>query len=181
MTQISQEGKTRRGYRAYLELLDTADWLKGELRGPLASFGVAMGDFRVLTLLYKEGAQARPDIAKKRRIKRQNLNVIERRLMRRGWVGRMVLALPPVEFKRAHLANSRRDEKRQGHRLHVVGLTKEGKQFVGSVLPNHSKFVKALMRALDGREQESLFRICRKLRAGNPVRFSSEIMHEDDD
>jgi hypothetical protein len=60
----------------------------------------------------------------------------------------------------------------------VVGLTKIGKKFVADVLPNHTKMVKALLRALDGREQDTLSRLCRKLRAGNPVRYFAELTHE---
>lgn len=63
----------------------------------------------------------------------------------------------------------------------VVGMSAEGKRLVRRMLPRHSKYVHALMRALDAREQDSLFRICRKLRTGNPVRFFAEVMHEDDD
>jgi hypothetical protein len=38
--------------------------------------------------------------------------------------------------------------------------------------------VKAVLRALDGREQDTLSRLCRKLRAGNPVRYFAELTHE---
>ena len=63
-------------------------------------------------------------------------------------------------------------------RTSAVGLTKTGKRFIADVLPNHTKMVKALMRALDGRDQDTLSRLCRKLRAGNPVRFFAELRHE---
>jgi hypothetical protein len=36
--------KAGRALRAYMDLLDTAEWIKGELRGPLMSFDLAMGD-----------------------------------------------------------------------------------------------------------------------------------------
>jgi len=49
------------------------------------------------------------------------------------------------------------------------------------VLSIHSKLVKALMVALNAREQDSLFRVCRKPREGDVVRFVREITHEDDD
>jgi len=47
------------------------------------------------------------------------------------------------------------------------------------VLPRHSKLVKALMRVLDGREQKTLVRICQKLRAGDALKFVSELRMED--
>jgi hypothetical protein len=47
------------------------------------------------------------------------------------------------------------------------------------VLPQHAKIVKALMRVLEGREKESLIRICRKQREGDVVKYISELTHED--
>ncbi|HTZ73248.1 MAG TPA: hypothetical protein VMB47_04965 [Candidatus Aquilonibacter sp.] len=44
-----------------------------------------------------------------------------------------------------------------------------------------STLAKALMLALNAREQDSLFRICRKLREGDVARLVREITHEDDD
>ena len=101
------------------------------------------------------------------------------RLARRGWVGQMVVAVPPVEWGRAHLAKSRDGKPRTGRRIRAIGLTKSGKKFIGNVLPRHSKVVKAMMRALDGREQETMSRLWRKLRAGDIMKFVSEITHED--
>jgi hypothetical protein len=45
--------------------------------------------------------------------------------------------------------------------------------------PNHSKLVKSLLRVLDGREQGTLSRICRKLREGDVLKLIREITHED--
>jgi len=173
--------RTQRAFRAYVDLLDTAEWIKGELRGPLASFDLTMGEFRLLELLYREGALFVADITRRRRSHRQAVEVMIARLAKRGWTGRRVVTLPPVEFERAHLAKSKDGERRAGRRIKVVGLTKSGKRFIGNVLPSHSKVVKALMRALDGREQETMSRLCRKLRAGDVMKFTSELMHEDED
>ncbi len=52
----THQDKTDRAFRAYLELLDAAEWLKGELRVPLASFDVTLPELRVLHLLHTEGA-----------------------------------------------------------------------------------------------------------------------------
>jgi len=41
--------------------------------------------------------------------------------------------------------------------------------------------VKALMRAIDGRQQETLSQICRRLRAGDALKFVKEIMMEDEE
>jgi hypothetical protein len=50
---------------------------------------------------------------------------------------------------------------------------------VGNILPRHAKVVKAFMRALMGREQLSLSRLCNKLRERDVLKFVSEMTHED--
>ena len=52
----SQKDKTVRAFQAFLDVMDTADWFKNELRGPLESFDLTMGGFRLLEMLYREGA-----------------------------------------------------------------------------------------------------------------------------
>jgi DNA-binding MarR family transcriptional regulator len=170
--------RSKRAFRAYIDVLETAEWLKGELRGPLLLFDLTMGEFRLLELLHREGALFVPDVARRRRLHRQAVDVIIKRLSKRGFVMRKIVRLPPVDPKRAHVPASQRDDQREGIRTSVVGLTKIGKKFVADVLPNHTKMVKALLRALDGREQDTLSRLCRKLRAGNPVRYFAELTHE---
>jgi DNA-binding MarR family transcriptional regulator len=170
--------RSKRAFRAYIDVLETAEWLKGELRGPLLLFDLTMGEFRLLELLHREGALFVPDVARRRRLHRQAVDVIIKRLSKRGFVMRKIIRLPPVDPKRAHVPASQRDERREGIRTSVVGLTKIGKKFVADVLPNHTKMVKAVLRALDGREQDTLSRLCRKLRAGNPVRYFAELTHE---
>jgi DNA-binding MarR family transcriptional regulator len=177
----TREERTARAFRGYLELLDAVDWLKAEVRVPLASFGLTLGEFRTLHLLYREGALPMMEVSRRRRSERHNLAAMIARLEGFGWARRAVVTLPPVEFERAHLPKSRQHEKRRGRRLIVVGMTAQGKKFLGQVLSIHSKLVKALMLALNAREQDSLFRICRKLREGDIVKFVREMTHEDDD
>jgi DNA-binding MarR family transcriptional regulator len=172
--------KTQRAMQAYMDLFDTADWLKGELRVPMESFDLTMGEFRLLDLLNREGAQFVPDAARRRRTNLQNMKVMIKRLEGRGWVRRMIVALPPVPFEEMHRPKCKRGEKREGKRVSVVGLTASGKKFIREVLPRHSKLVKSLLRALDSREQMSLSRMCRKLREGDVVKFFREITHEDE-
>lgn len=177
----THQDKTDRAFRAYLELLDAAEWLKGELRVPLASFDVTLPELRVLHLLHTEGALPVVEVARRRRCKWNNSVVMIARMERRGWVRRGVVTLPPVEFERAHLADSMRDVERRGRRLTVVGLTRPGKKFMRNLLPNHAKLVKSLMRVLNAKEQDSLFRICRKLRVGDVLKFVHEITHREDE
>lgn len=176
--QPSPKDKILRALRAYLELLDTAEWLKNEVKAPLASFDLTINEFRVLELLDREGAQFVPELARKRMVPRQRIDEIVEQLGRRKWVGRRLVTLPPVEFARAHQAASMRDKPRSGRRVSVVGLTKPGKKFFRNVLPSHSKLVKAFMRALNGTEQESLTMLCRKLREGDVMKFVGELTME---
>lgn len=103
------------------------------------------------------------------------------RLGKRGWVRQMIVILPAVEFERSHLAKSEEDKPRNGRRIGVVGLTKAGKKFMKDVVPRYSKLVKAFMLALYAREQESLVRICEKLREGDVVKLVREIRIVDEE
>jgi hypothetical protein len=67
----NQEDKTVRAFQAFLNVMDTADWFKNELRGPLESFDLTMGGFRLLEMLYREGALPVPDVARRRLCTRQ--------------------------------------------------------------------------------------------------------------
>ncbi|MFZ0980830.1 MAG: MarR family transcriptional regulator [Candidatus Acidiferrales bacterium] len=174
--------KTQRALRAYVDLIDTGEWFKSELRGPLETFGVTMGEYRLLELLYHEGKLTVTDLAWKRRIKRQNAEVAIDRLGGYGWVRRRSVRLPPTPFhKGSNVAKSRWNEPRVGRRVSMVSLTKSGEKFIGNVLPRHSKLVKSLMRVLDAREQDTLSRICRKLREGDVMKFVREIRMEDEE
>ncbi|HUA01490.1 MAG TPA: MarR family transcriptional regulator [Candidatus Aquilonibacter sp.] len=163
--------RTQRAFRAYTDLIDTAEWLKNRLRGPLWSFDLTMGEFRLLELLYREKELLISDVLRKRKVRRQNMMVVIRRLIDRGYIRRFQVTLPPVEKSRVG----------RGRQASAIGLTKSGTKFIGVVLPNHSKLVKALMRAIDGRQQETLSQICRRLRAGDALKFVKEIMMEDEE
>lgn len=174
--------KTRRAMQAYLDLIDTAEWLKSELRAPLDSFDLTFGEFRLLELLDRKGPLTVRDAARERKSSRQNLKKASRRLERRGWARRVVVELPPAPFDESHKPRSKEDGKRKGRRVGVVALTPSGKRFVRDVMPNNSKMMKALMRVLDAREQLSLSRLCRKLRSGEALfKFLQEIRMVDED
>lgn len=177
----SQKEKTVRAFQAFLNVMDTADWFRNELRGPLESFDLSMPGFRVLEMLYREGALTVPDVARRRLCTRQNIYFVIAELEKRGWVRQMVVKVPAAAIRESRIAKLRRGIQRDGPRVAVVGLTKKGKEFVGTVVPRHVKVVKALMRALDGREQESLSKMCEKLREGDVVKFVREIQMQDEE
>jgi DNA-binding MarR family transcriptional regulator len=175
----TQKEKTQQAFRAYLELLHTADWLRAELRPQLEAFDLTMAGFRLLEMLYREGTVSQPLAAQELRCRRQNLNVIIAGLEQRRWVQRAITTYAPVEVAEGDLPKAKRGPSRVGKRVGVISLTPLGKKFIGNVLPRHAKMVKALMRVLEGREKESLIRICQKLREGDVVKYISELTHED--
>jgi len=177
----SQKEKTVRAFQAFLSVMDTADWFQNELRGPLESFDLSMPGFRVLEMLYREGALTVADVARRRLCTRQNIYFVLAGLEGRGWVRQMVVKVPAAAIKESRISKLRRGIQREGPRVAVIGLTKKGKEFVGNVLPRNVKVVKALMRALDGREQESLSKMCEKLREGDVAKFLHEIQMMDEE
>jgi len=179
--RLTHRQKSRRAMEAYMEMIDTADWLKGELRVPLESFDLTMGELRLLELLDRRGALTTRDVMRARKAKKENVRRMVKHLERRGWVGQRIVTLPPVEFEDSHKAKSRRWERRRGKLIGVAGLTAAGKNFIHDVLPRHTKLVKSLFRVLDSREQMSMIRMCRKLREGDPVKFFREIRLMDEE
>jgi len=165
-----------------MDLIDTAEWLKNELRLPLDSFDITLGEFRTLELLNRKGPLTVNDVSRERRTGIGNVKKASKYFERRGWVRRVVVTRPPAAFEDIHRAKSRRDEKRRGRPIGVMILTPLGKRFVRDVMPSHLKMMKALMRVLDGREQLSLSRMCRKLRSREAVlKFLQEIRMVEED
>jgi hypothetical protein len=69
----------------------------------------------------------------------------------------------------------------QGRWILLVTLTPTGKRVIAHVIEKHKKVVKAWMRVLDAREQQSLSRLCRRLRQGDVVKFVKDIRVVDRD
>jgi len=177
--RISQKGKTLRAYRAYLELLDAAEWVRGKLRGQLESFGLTMQGFRVLELLYREGPVYMLQGAETLMWSAQRMDSIVARLEQRGWVQRDDAVLPTRVTRETQIPTERRQRERKGVRVALLKLTPEGERFIGTVFPKHAKVVKSFMRVLDSREQFALANICKKLREGDPVKFYREMIMQE--
>lgn len=174
-----QKEKTQRAFGAYLELVDAADWIRRELRGALESFGLTMGEFRLLLILRRDGKIGVSEAAKERGCYLQNLSVTILNLEKWGWVRRENITRPPVKMRESRLPKWKRGKPRIGRRVGVVSLTPLGERLVGKVLPSQAKLVKSHMRVLSYRQQETLGRLCRKLREGDIVKFISEVTHKD--
>jgi DNA-binding MarR family transcriptional regulator len=177
-TRISQRGKTLRAFAAYLELMDTAEMIRGRLRGQLWGFDLTIRGFRLLEILYRNGPTMMVVAAEKLLCSRQNLEFLSKPLEERGWVQRDLRPLQDAEQEvRRRSLKIMRHYRRQknGHAVGFLRLTPEGEKFVGTIFPKHAKVVKCLMLALDGREQKTLRRLLAKLRAGDPVKFFNEM------
>jgi MarR family 2-MHQ and catechol resistance regulon transcriptional repressor len=177
--RMTQREKTLRAFRVYLDLIDTAEWMKGELRGQLECFDMTFPGFRVMEILLREGPVGMADAARYRGCNRQNLDVVVARLERNGWVRQELVRRRPVRVKRSQLPKRLRGKPRPGRQIAMISLTPAGEKFMENFLPKHAKMVKSFMRALEGRDQEALGRLCRKLREGDVVKFCSEIRRDD--
>jgi DNA-binding MarR family transcriptional regulator len=164
-----------------MDLLDAEEQLKAALRGPLGLVDLTVEGFRLLEMLDREGALPVADITQRRGRDPESTHDVIKRLESRGWVKRVVVKLPPVEFRRAHWPKSRKDDLREGRRMAVVGLTATGKKFIGDVLTRYAGVMREIMRGIDPREMESLSRICKKLREGDVVKFVREIRMQDEE
>jgi DNA-binding MarR family transcriptional regulator len=177
--QPDVEERKLRSFRAYLDLLDTAEWLRRQFAEQLEAFDLTIDGFRLLDILYREGPITTEEFCKRRRCRRQNFDKLITPLEARGWVQYEVIELAPVDLDFTQLAKRIRDLPRRGRRTGRASLTESGEKFMHIVFPRHVKLVFAFMRALEMREQESLSRTCRKLREGDVVKMLDEITLED--
>lgn len=101
--------------------------------------------------------------------------MIVKRLVENDWVVSELIRPEKMEV------DSQDEDTSVARPVAVLRLTETGMDFFARFLPRHGKVVKAYMRALDGRQQETLSELCRKLREGDVVRFISEMEHGDEE
>jgi DNA-binding MarR family transcriptional regulator len=178
-SQPTVEERKLKSFRVYLDILDTAEWLRRQFAEQLDAFDLTIGGFRLMEVLYREGPITTEDFCKKRRYRRQSLDALVKRLKERGWVQFEVIELEPSEIERTRLPKKLRDVPRRGRRVGRVSLTEDGTKFMHIVFPRHAKLVFAFMKALDSREQETVSRACKKLREGDVVKMLNEISMEE--
>jgi MarR family 2-MHQ and catechol resistance regulon transcriptional repressor len=166
--QVSEREKKSRALRAYRELLFAADLLRERMSRQLESWDLTIAQLDVLESLERDGSQYPAALSRKFHCSLQNMMTVVYRLEKLGLVNRTAANLPRVDGKPG-----------QGVRVVRVGLTLEGKRLVAKVAPKHARVVKAEMRALEGREQSTLARLCGKLKEGDPVAFMREMMRQD--
>jgi DNA-binding MarR family transcriptional regulator len=174
----TQFGKTQRAFSTYTTLVDTAEWMRWQMRGQLEMYGLSMGGFRLLEMLCREGATSIVEAAQKRECSRHNMEEIVASLEKREFVRRKVVTLAPAEVRETKLAKAKRGQPREGRRMLMVEATRAGRKLLKVVLPGHAKVVKALMRVLDGREQDTLRKLCEKLREEDIMKYMQEMAYE---
>jgi DNA-binding MarR family transcriptional regulator len=170
--------KADRAFQAYLDLLDTADWLSRWVRGHLRVCSLTSKGFRVLEILHRHGPQQMTALAKRCSSDRRNADAIVRGLVKQGHVTLGIAWLPAADIKASHMAKRDREKKRRGPRVAVARLTREGEEFFRSILPQHKKVVRAFMMGASGREQQTLSAICEKIREGS-LKFFAELIRAD--
>jgi MarR family 2-MHQ and catechol resistance regulon transcriptional repressor len=174
-------GKTDRAFGAYVDLMDAADRLREEVGGHLESFDLTKIEFRVLETLYRHGSQYQQALSRKFKCSKQNIGWVLRRLEEQGRVRRRAARLRRTSP--AKWANPGGAAKMMrppgGRRIVLVRLTAEGRRVVEYIYPWLAKLVKAEMRVLDGREQQTLSRLCQKVREGNAVKLVKELLKMD--
>jgi DNA-binding MarR family transcriptional regulator len=175
---ISRREKTSRAYVAYLDLVDTADYLREQMTGQLGMFNLTWLQYRVLDTLYRHGPQYQLELSGKFRCSKQNVARVLAMLERTGCIRRSGYALPVTSTRNWANPNAwaSRNRAASGRRVVLFRLTAGGKDLVKHLFPKHAKAAKAQMKVLDGREQITLIRLCRKLRRGDPVKFLKELM-----
>lgn len=181
MAYITHAQRTLLAYQVYREVVDTAGWLRGWMRGPFESVDLTPQGFRLLVLLFEEGRPMRAvEVAKRLRFRRQNLDPVVGRLEDRGWVKRIVVKGAPAEEEVPRRRTRRIGRKRRTWGFGMVELTPQGQNFLKGAFPSHAKVLKGLMRALHVREQKTLIEICQKLRKATLLKFISDITRVDE-
>lgn len=175
--RMDQYQKTDRAFHAYIDLLDAAEHMRARVYDQLTFYGLTMSGFRVMYLLVDEGPMRATAMAKRCQWHRQNLDVVVKKLASKEWVESELVTAGAEASEAQHDAPEERGN--AGRRIAVLRLTDEGKEFMRRFLPRHGKVVKAYMRALDGREQRMLSRLCQKLKEGDVLKFISEMEHPD--
>ena len=169
---IPEQIKTKRAYRTCHQLIETAEWLREELSSQLANFDLTWTEFRVLDVLYHEGGQYQQRLSRRFRCSRQNMQRVILRLVECGWVRR----------DRAVIEESLPNGKTKvGREIRLLRLTPKGEKKIAEVFPHHTKVVKCYLRALGGRQQQTLARLCGILREDYAIKFIREFEMEDED
>ena len=145
---LARQAKANRAFRAYIELMDAADWLRGEMSDQLATFDLTMMQFRVMEALFRGGPQYQQLLSQRFDCSKQHIGAVLKGLVKAGAVRSDRCRLPSMPTEE----EAREEWKRAGVRWHgrwiyLLTLTPKGKRFIARVIGKHKKVVKADARA----------------------------------
>jgi len=83
---LARHVKTNRAFRAYIDLMDAADWLRGEMSDQLATFDLTMMQFRVMEAMFRGGAQYQQLLSQRFDCSKQNIARVLKGLLKAGAV-----------------------------------------------------------------------------------------------
>lgn len=173
--------RRERAYRAHAELIKTAESLLERARRRLDAFDLSVGEYRMMEEIYRHGPQYRRELARRVGCSHRNIDLMAEKLGEMGWarcVAARYVAKQRVgegwkATKKKRKAGSftrdvqdlRRggDRDSEGRAVNRIFLTEEGRERIGEVMRAHAKYVETEMRALDGRELQTMRRMCGKL------------------
>ncbi len=174
--------KAKRAYRAYVDLLETAEWFRELAERHLRAFNLTVAEYRLMERIFRRGPQYQMQLSRRFACSKQNVGWLITRLESIGWVRRVAERLPArrrVQEGWVTVEKAWRGEgahgRAAGRRISRVFLTEKGREVIDEAVRKHAKYVKAEMRALDAREQRTLSEMCRKLQEGDPEGFFMEI------
>jgi MarR family 2-MHQ and catechol resistance regulon transcriptional repressor len=156
MAKYEGSKETKRALAAYTNLVRATDSIVSLLSTQLASFGLTMGQFRVLEAVLHLGPMSQSTLCDKLMCSDGNMTFLIHKLMERGLIRREAI----------------RGEKKKW-RIH---LSPAGQELIARVFPQHARVIRARMAALKSREQETLRGLCRKLGYGSPIRFLRDLV-----
>ena len=132
---LARQVKANRAFRAYIELMDAADWLRGEMSDQLATFDMTMMQFRVMEALFRGGPQYQQLLSERFDCSKQNIGAVLKGLVKAGAVRSDRCRLPSMPTEEV----AREAWKRAGVRWHgrwifLLTLTPKGKRFIARVI-----------------------------------------------
>lgn len=152
----SRRERTTLAMATYRNLLYASGMMVRELDQVLIPLGLTTGEYRALEALFFQGPMTQAELG------RMTLSV--------GSSTSLTVAM----LEREKLVTRRADPSNRTR--NIVTLSREGKKVLAGALPHTTKLVRALMAALDKREQMALARLCEKLAAGDEVRALRELL-----
>jgi DNA-binding MarR family transcriptional regulator len=152
----SRHQKTTLAMVTYRNLLCAADMMVRQLDQVLGSLKMTTGEYRALEALFFHGPMSQAE------------------LTRLTFTSGSSTSLAVSMLERDKLATRRADPSNVNK--NVVTITREGKRTLARALPHTTKLVRALMAALDKREQMALARLCEKLAMGDEAALLRELL-----